>query len=90
MQRQVKVRRIQPSAIDHTRTEAMQETLNARVEFYSDNPDGRTHHRINQYTLHEEIGRGSYAAVHAATDQYGNEYVSCLGYHLGLIESSSY
>lgn len=41
----------------------------------SDEQDGRSHHRINQYVIKEEIGRGSYGAVHLATDQFGNEYV---------------
>lgn len=54
---------------------ALQETLDARVEFTSDDADGRTQHRINQYIIMEEIGRGSYGAVHIATDQFGNEYV---------------
>ncbi len=51
------------------------ETLNARVEYASDEDDGRTHHKINQYTILEEVGRGSYGAVHLATDQFGTEYV---------------
>lgn len=51
-----------------------QETLNARVEFTSDEADGRTYHRINQYLIMEEIGRGSYGAVHLAMDQFGTEY----------------
>ncbi|KAG5994428.1 hypothetical protein E4U43_003239, partial [Claviceps pusilla] len=50
------------------------ETLDARVEFTDNETDGRTYHRINQYVIIEEIGRGSYGAVHRATDQYGNEY----------------
>ncbi|KFA63493.1 hypothetical protein S40285_00313 [Stachybotrys chlorohalonatus IBT 40285] len=62
----------------HKRTPSVvrtvKETLDARVEIYNDDPDGRTHHRINQYTIQEEIGRGSYGAVHLATDQYGFEY----------------
>ncbi len=53
-----------------------QETLNARSEYTSDDSDGRSHHQINQYVIKEEIGRGSYGAVHLATDQFGNEYVS--------------
>jgi [calcium/calmodulin-dependent protein kinase] kinase len=54
------------------------ETLDARVEFLSDENDGRTHHRINQYIIQDEIGRGSYGAVHLGTDQFGNEYVGFL------------
>lgn len=53
----------------------MQETLDARVEFLSDEIDGRTHHRINQYVIQDEMGRGSFGSVHLATDQFGNEYV---------------
>ncbi|PHH63219.1 hypothetical protein CDD81_6171 [Ophiocordyceps australis] len=52
----------------------IKETLDARVEFTSDESDGRTYHRINQYVILDEIGRGSYGAVHMATDQYGNEF----------------
>lgn len=52
-----------------------QETLDARVEYASDDDDGRTYHMINQYTIIEEIGRGSYGAVHLATDQFGTEFV---------------
>jgi [calcium/calmodulin-dependent protein kinase] kinase len=54
---------------------AMQETLNARSEYLNEDSDGRSHHRINQYIIKDEIGRGSYGAVHLATDQFGNEYV---------------
>lgn len=53
----------------------LQETLDARVEYTNDEGDGRTYHMVNQYTIMEEIGRGSYGAVHIATDQYGKEYV---------------
>jgi len=53
----------------------VKETLDARFEYTSDDLDGRSHHKINQYTIKEEIGRGSYGAVHLATDQYGHEYV---------------
>lgn len=53
----------------------VQETLNARSEYTNDDSDGRSHHVINQYTIKDEIGRGSYGAVHLAVDQFGNEYV---------------
>ncbi|ELQ44412.1 calcium/calmodulin-dependent protein kinase kinase 2 [Pyricularia oryzae] len=52
----------------------VKETLNARSEYTNDDEDGRSHQTVNQYTIKEEIGRGSYGAVHLATDQYGNEY----------------
>jgi [calcium/calmodulin-dependent protein kinase] kinase len=62
----------------HKRTPSVhrdvKETLDAKVEFASDETDGRTHHRINQYTIHDEIGRGSFCAVHLGKDQFGNEY----------------
>jgi len=54
----------------------IKETLNAKSEYTEGEVDGRAHHIINQYTIKEEIGRGSYGAVHIATDQFGNEYVS--------------
>ncbi|RFU77658.1 camkk meta kinase [Trichoderma arundinaceum] len=52
----------------------VKETLDAHVEFSNDETDGRTHHRINQYVIQDEIGRGSYGSVHLATDQFGNEF----------------
>ncbi|KAK3375482.1 kinase-like domain-containing protein [Podospora didyma] len=52
----------------------VKETLNARSEYMNDDSDGRSHYRINQYVIKDEIGRGSYGAVHLATDQFGNEY----------------
>ncbi|KAK6843758.1 hypothetical protein PG987_004618 [Apiospora arundinis] len=51
----------------------VKETLNARSEYTSDDADG-TKLRINQYIIREEIGRGSYGAVHVATDQFGIEF----------------
>lgn len=51
----------------------IKETLNAISKYTSDDTEG-TKLRINQYTIKEEIGRGSYGAVHLATDQFGNEY----------------
>jgi [calcium/calmodulin-dependent protein kinase] kinase len=50
------------------------ETLNARSEYTNEDADGRSHHHLNQYVIGDEIGRGSYGAVHLATDQFGNEY----------------
>ncbi|KAI2626724.1 Pkinase-domain-containing protein [Hypoxylon sp. NC1633] len=52
----------------------VKETLNARTEYTNDETDGRSQHTINQYIIKEEIGRGSYGAVHLATDQFGTEY----------------
>ncbi|KAI1384687.1 Pkinase-domain-containing protein [Hypoxylon trugodes] len=52
----------------------VKETLNAKTEYTNDETDGRSQQAINQYTIREEIGRGSYGAVHLATDQFGNEY----------------
>ena len=51
-----------------------QETLNARSEYLTSQDDGSAEHRINQYTIRQEIGRGSFGAVHIAVDQYGTEY----------------
>ncbi|KAI2642701.1 kinase-like domain-containing protein [Xylaria nigripes] len=50
----------------------VKETLNAK--YTNDEVDGRSQSTVNQYVIKEEIGRGSYGAVHLATDQYGNEY----------------
>ncbi|EFQ24971.1 hypothetical protein CGRA01v4_06751 [Colletotrichum graminicola] len=52
----------------------VKETLNAVTQYGAGDHDGSSHHRINQYVIKEEIGRGSYGAVHLATDQFGNEY----------------
>ncbi|KAL2753331.1 hypothetical protein ACRALDRAFT_1052064 [Sodiomyces alcalophilus JCM 7366] len=52
----------------------VRETLNARTEYPGEGDDTPNHHRINQYIIKEEIGRGSYGAVHLAVDQYGTEY----------------
>lgn len=56
-------------------THQEQETLNAVTEYGAESHDGSSHHRINQYIIKQEIGRGSYGAVHLATDQFGTEYV---------------
>lgn len=72
------VQQFQSPLRHHKRTPSqhreVKETLNARSEYTSDDPDGRSHLLINQYTIKEEIGRGSYGAVHLAVDQFGNEY----------------
>lgn len=53
----------------------VKETLNARSHYgSSDDNDGAAVHRINQYIIKQEIGRGSFGAVHLAVDQFGNEY----------------
>ncbi|GJC95712.1 CAMKK/META protein kinase [Colletotrichum higginsianum] len=52
----------------------VKETLNAVTEYGAESHDGSSHHRINQYIIKQEIGRGSYGAVHLATDQFGTEY----------------
>ncbi|KAK5663965.1 hypothetical protein OQA88_177 [Cercophora sp. LCS_1] len=62
----------------------IRETLNARFEYAPDDSDGVRHHRINQYVIKEEIGRGSYGAVHLATDQFGNEYVGNFRFHANM------
>ncbi|KAI1348619.1 kinase-like domain-containing protein [Xylaria sp. FL0043] len=50
----------------------IKETLDAK--YINDEVDGIPQTKVNQYTIREEIGRGSYGAVHRATDQFGNEY----------------
>ncbi|RSL74887.1 hypothetical protein CEP51_011374 [Fusarium floridanum] len=52
----------------------VKETLDAQTQFGNEDADGKSHHRVNQYTILEEIGRGSYGAVHLAKDQFGHEY----------------
>ncbi|KAG5287018.1 calcium/calmodulin-dependent protein kinase [Histoplasma ohiense] len=62
----------------HTRSltapRRVKETLNARSEYTNSHDDGTAEHRINQYLIKQEIGRGSFGAVHLAIDQYGHEY----------------
>ncbi|KAF2114976.1 kinase-like domain-containing protein [Lophiotrema nucula] len=55
-------------------TRHVKETLNARSEYSNSEDDGTAQHRINQYHIKQEIGRGSFGAVHLAVDQYGQEY----------------
>ncbi|KAL8685718.1 MAG: hypothetical protein Q9224_005703, partial [Gallowayella concinna] len=52
----------------------VKETLHARSEYTNSEDDGGAVHRINQYIIKQEIGRGSFGAVHLAVDQHGNEY----------------
>ncbi|KAL9591150.1 MAG: hypothetical protein Q9203_000021 [Teloschistes exilis] len=52
----------------------VKETLHARSEYTNSQDDGGAVHRINQYIIKDEIGRGSFGAVHLAVDQHGNEY----------------
>ncbi|KAF4984607.1 hypothetical protein FZEAL_244 [Fusarium zealandicum] len=52
----------------------VKETLDAQTQFSNEDDNGASHHRVNQYTILEEIGRGSYGAVHLAKDQFGQEY----------------
>ncbi|PGG96626.1 CAMKK/CAMKK-META protein kinase [Polytolypa hystricis UAMH7299] len=61
-------------ARNHTAPRRVKETLNARSEYTNSQDDGVAEHRINQYLIKQEIGRGSFGAVHLATDQYGNEF----------------
>lgn len=50
--------------------------MNARSEYTNNEEDGKAEHHLNQYLIKDEIGRGSFGAVHLAVDQYGKEYVS--------------
>lgn len=52
----------------------VKETLHAHSEYTNSQDDGSAIHRINQYAIKEEIGRGSFGAVHLAVDQHGCEY----------------
>ncbi|KAL8700072.1 MAG: hypothetical protein Q9201_005651 [Fulgogasparrea decipioides] len=52
----------------------VKETTHARSEYTNSEDDGGAVHRINQYVIKQEIGRGSFGAVHLAVDQHGNEY----------------
>ncbi|KAK5055917.1 hypothetical protein LTR84_012467 [Exophiala bonariae] len=52
----------------------VKESLNARSEYVTSHDDGVAEHRINQYVIKQEIGRGSFGAVHLAVDQFGTEY----------------
>ncbi|EMC97172.1 hypothetical protein BAUCODRAFT_69308 [Baudoinia panamericana UAMH 10762] len=58
-----------------SKTKNVKETLNAKSHYgSSDDDEGAAVHRINQYIIKSEIGRGSFGAVHLCVDQYGNEY----------------
>ncbi|EAS30737.3 CAMKK/CAMKK-META protein kinase [Coccidioides immitis RS] len=59
---------------NHTLPRKVKETLNARSEYTNSQDDGTAEHRINQYLIKQEIGRGSFGAVHLGVDQYGQEY----------------
>ena len=52
----------------------VKETHNAHSEYSQSSDDGASQLRINQYLIRQEIGRGSFGAVHLATDQYDKEY----------------
>jgi calcium/calmodulin-dependent protein kinase kinase 2 len=54
----------------------LKETLKARSEY--DTVDGKAVHRVDGYQIGDEIGRGSFGAVHLAVDEMGNEYVCIL------------
>ena len=59
----------------HSSAREVKETLHARSEYTNSQDDGGgAIHRINQYIIKEEIGRGSFGAVHLAVDQHGKEY----------------
>jgi [calcium/calmodulin-dependent protein kinase] kinase len=52
----------------------VKQTSNARAEYTNSEEDGASQRQINQYLIKQEIGRGSFGAVHLAVDQYGEEY----------------
>ncbi|TQS37418.1 hypothetical protein Golomagni_02108 [Golovinomyces magnicellulatus] len=51
----------------------VKETLNATSKFII-NEYGKTELHLNQYVIKEQIGKGSFGAVHLAQDQFGTEY----------------
>ncbi|KAH9827362.1 calcium/calmodulin-dependent protein kinase kinase cmkC-like [Teratosphaeria destructans] len=57
-----------------SKSQGVKETLNARSHYGSSDDDGASIHRINQYIIKQEIGRGSFGSVHLAVDQFGHEY----------------
>ena len=52
----------------------VKETYNAHSEYSQSSDDGASQLRINQYLIQQEIGRGSFGAVHLARDQYEQEF----------------
>ncbi|KZF22585.1 Pkinase-domain-containing protein [Xylona heveae TC161] len=58
----------------HSTPRQVKETLNARSSYTDSQDGGASQHRINQYLIKQEIGRGSFGSVHLAVDQYGTEY----------------
>ncbi|RCI08084.1 hypothetical protein L249_6219 [Ophiocordyceps polyrhachis-furcata BCC 54312] len=52
----------------------IKETLDAHVDFTNDEADGQTYQQVNQYTITDEMGRGSFGSVHRAVDQFGKEF----------------
>lgn len=62
----------QPTAT-HSYLREVKETLDASSK-YVKNKYGKIEHHINQYILKEEIGRGSFGAVHYAVDHSKTEY----------------
>ncbi|KAF4551394.1 Protein kinase domain-containing protein 40 [Elsinoe fawcettii] len=59
---------------ESSRNKEVKETTNAKSHYGSSEDDGASIHRINQYSIKQEIGRGSFGSVHLAADQYGQEY----------------
>ncbi|KAF2156052.1 Pkinase-domain-containing protein [Myriangium duriaei CBS 260.36] len=57
-----------------SRNRAVKETLNAKSQYGSGSDEGPSIHKINQYILKQEIGRGSFGCVLLAEDQFGNEF----------------
>ncbi|OXV09372.1 hypothetical protein Egran_02865 [Elaphomyces granulatus] len=58
----------------HTAPRQVKETLDARSEYTTSQDDGAAEHKINQYRIKQEIGRGSFGAVHLAVDPVGREF----------------
>ncbi|CAF9914132.1 MAG: hypothetical protein ALECFALPRED_009348 [Alectoria fallacina] len=58
----------------HSSAKEVKETLHAHSEYTNNQDEGGAIHRINQYIIKQELGRGSFGAVHLAVDQHGVEY----------------
>lgn len=67
----------------------VKETLDAESRYTNNEIDGKAEHHINQYIIKDEIGRGSFGAVHLAVDQYGKEFVSLPAKFCLQVESHS-
>ncbi|KAL9107619.1 MAG: hypothetical protein Q9227_007522 [Pyrenula ochraceoflavens] len=61
-----------PSLVKHMCASGLRKPQEKK--YVTSEDDGAAQHRINQYIIKQEIGRGSFGAVHLGVDQYGHEY----------------